>query len=123
MTNLESKLKNYLKGSINPENARLYGNFQQRLALNITQFPKIQGSMLIRMGLIYPLISELVEQAGLPKDAQMDVFGIIINYHTWLSGYLAYLTEIQFGLSKYLIESVPKLTGKIKNYFSKKTNT
>lgn len=72
--------------------------------LNITQFPKIQGSLLIRMGLVYPLMSYLVEKAGLPKDAQTEFADIAINYHTWVAGYCAYLTEIQLGLSKYPLE-------------------
>jgi hypothetical protein len=103
---LKTKVKRYLKGCINPDNARLYGNFQERLALNITQFPKIQGSLLIRMGLVYPIASYLVEKAGIPKDLHSDIFGMTLNYHTWVAGYLAYLGEIQAGLSKYPIELI-----------------
>ena len=115
--NLEKKLFRkktlaYLKNCINPDNSRLYGNFQQRLALNITQFPKIQGSLLIRMGIIYPLISEAIEKIGIPKDASTEIFNMGINYHTWPAGYGAYLTEIQLGLSKYVIESIGKLIKK-----------
>lgn len=113
------KWRDYLAGCINPENARLYGDFQERAALNITQFPKIQGSLLIRMGLVYPIMSYLVEQAGLPRDAQTDVFGIAINYHTWVAGYLAYLTEIQAGMSKYPMEFISNGMNKVKTYFSK----
>ena len=110
----------YIRGCINPEKARLYGTFQERTALNITQFPKIQGSLLIRMGLVYPIMSYLVEKAGIPKDAHSDLYGLAINYHTWAAGYLAYLMEIQFGLSKYPIELVSTTVNKARNYFSKK---
>lgn len=96
--------RNYISGCFNSENARLYGNFQERAALNITQFHKIQGSLLIRMGMVYPLISGLVDYAGLPPESKTEIHGIVINYHTWIAGYLAYLTEIQLGLSKYPIE-------------------
>lgn len=107
--------KDYLKGCANPDNARLYGSFQERAALNITQFPKIQGSLLIRMGLVYPIMSYLVEKAGIPKDAASDFYGIAINYHTWLAGYLAYLTEIQLGMSKYPLEWTAKAVSALKN--------
>ena len=121
MENLESKIeqvKDYLKGCVDPDNARLYGTFQERAALNITQFPKIQGSLLIRMGLVYPIMSYLVEKAGLPADAQTDLYGVAINYHTWVAGYLAYLVEIQAGMSKYPMELISKGIDKIKTYFS-----
>src|SRR3989338_10916110 len=84
-------LVQYLKGCADPENARLYGNFQERAAFNITQFPKIQGSLLIRMGLVYPIVSKFVEYAGIPTDSASDFCGVAINYHTWAAGYLAYL--------------------------------
>jgi hypothetical protein len=122
MENLESKIeqaKDYLKGCVDPDNARLYGTFQERAALNITQFPKIQGSLLIRMGLVYPIMSYLVEKAGLPADAQTDFYGVAINYHTWIAGYLAYLVEIQAGMSKYPMELISKGINKVKTYFSK----
>jgi hypothetical protein len=135
MDNLESKIKeesgedtrpsrmenikDYVKGCIHPDNARLYGTFQERAALNITQFPKIQGSLLIRMGLVYPIISYLVDEAGLPTDAKTDFFGVAINYHTWVAGYLAYLVEIQAGMSKYPLEFISRGINKVKTYFSK----
>lgn len=107
--NTWQNIRDYLGGCIKPENARLYGTFQERAALNITQFHKIQGSLLIRMGIVYPFASYVVDRLGLPKDCSSDVFGMAINYHTWAAGYLAYLTEIQFGLSKYPIEFITKL--------------
>ena len=113
------KVRSYAKKCIDPENARLYGDFDQRAALNITQFPKIQGSLLIRMGLVYPLVSSLVEAMGVPKDCSSDICGASINYHTWIAGYLAYLSEIQLGLSKYPIEYAGKLAKKLKNHFKK----
>src|SRR3989338_7535678 len=116
---LVGRCKEYFTGCINPDNARLYGTFQERAALNITQFPKIQGSLLIRMGLVYPLMSYLVEKAGLPTDAQTDLLGVAINYHTWVAGYLAYLTEIQLGMSKYPMDLISKGIKKTKTYFSK----
>lgn len=114
------QIVDYLKGCVNPENARLYGNFQERAALNITQFPKIQGSLLVRMGMVYPLISYLVEEMGVPKDAQTEIGGMVINYHTWIAGYFAYLTEIQLGLSKYPIEFAMNSAKKLKNLFTSK---
>ena len=129
MTSLESKIgqeskwlkvKNYAKGCIDAENAKLYGTFQQRAALNITQFPKIQGSLLIRMGLVYPIMSYLVSEAGLPVDAQTDLFGVAINYHTWIAGYLAYLVEIQAGMSKYPMELISKGVDKARIYLKDK---
>ena len=114
------KVKGYLEGCINPDNAKLYGNFQERAALNITQFPKIQGSLLIRMGIVYPLMSYITEQIGVPKDCSTDIFGMTINYHTWIAGYLAYLTEIQLGLSKYPIEYATKYVKMMRGYFDKK---
>lgn len=101
-----SACKDYLSGCVNPENSRLYGNFQERAALNITQFPKIQGSLLIRMGLVYPVMSKLVEYMGVPKECADEIYGVAVNYHTWLAGYLAYLSEIQLGMSKYPMEWV-----------------
>ena len=115
---LKTKIKDYWNGCINPDNARLYGNFQERAALNITQFPKIQGSLLIRMGIIYPAVSYLVEQLGLPKNASTEIFGATINYHTWAAGYLAYVIEIQSGMSKYPIEYITKGVKKVKEYIS-----
>ena len=137
MENLENKLKGenegieeaprkssnsigeYLKGCVDPKNARLYGNFQERAALNLTQFPKIQGSLLIRMGMVYPLMSYLTEKMGIPQDASTDFLGMTLNYHTWIAGYLAYLAEIQAGLSKYPLEAIGKMGKKIKEYFTK----
>ncbi len=115
---LSEKFKGYFAGCINPDNARLYGNFQERASLNITQFPKIQGSLLIRMGLIYPIMSYLVQKAGLPADAKTEFLGVAVNYHTWAAGYLAYLTEIQTGMSKYPIELISKGISKAKTYLS-----
>ncbi len=100
--------KDYLKGCLDPKNERLYGTFQQRAAFNITQFPKIQGSLLIRMGIVYPLMSYLTTKLGVPEDCTTDMHGIAINYHTWVAGYLAYLTEIQLGLSKYPMDWIGK---------------
>ena len=108
----------FFRKCIDPDNARLYGSFDQRAALNITNFPKIQGSLLIRMGIVYPIISYAVEKIGLPKDASTEFLGIAINYHTWVAGYLAYLFEIQMGLSKYPIEWATKGFMKIKEHFS-----
>jgi hypothetical protein len=98
------RMGQFFRKCLDPDNARLYGSFDQRAALNITQFPKIQGSLLIRMGMVYPLVSYAVEKLGVPKDASTEFLGVAINYHTWLAGYLAYLFEIQAGLSKYPIE-------------------
>jgi len=128
MKNLETEIEKegsqrageYIRRCFNPENARLYGNFQERAALNTTQFHKIQGSLLIRMGMIYPLASYAVEALGLPNDSATEIAGMGINYHTWAAGYLAYLLEIQAGLSKYPIELIGKGIGKLKNRFSKK---
>jgi len=72
------------------------------------------------MGMIYPLASYAVEALGLPKDSATEIAGMGINYHTWAAGYLAYLTEIQMGLSKYPIEFAANAFRKVKNYFSKK---
>ncbi|MDO8642768.1 MAG: hypothetical protein Q7R76_04255 [Candidatus Woesearchaeota archaeon] len=121
-SSLRERCKEYLRGFVDPANARLYGTFQERAALNITQFPNIQGSLLIRMGLVYPIISHFVERAGIPKDAHTDLYSIAINYHTWVAGYLAYLTEIQLGMSKYPIELASKTAGRIKNYVSSRLN-
>ncbi|MFA5930429.1 MAG: hypothetical protein WC861_06115 [Candidatus Micrarchaeia archaeon] len=114
------RMSQFFRKCLDPDNARLYGSFDQRAALNITQFPKIQGSLLIRMGMVYPIISYLLEKAGVPKDASTEFFGIgvVINYHTWLAGYLAYLFEIQMGLSKYPIEWAAKGIRKIRAHFS-----
>jgi len=112
-------VKDYLRGCVDPANARLYGSFQERAALNVTQFPKIQGSLLIRMGMVYPIMSYLVEKAGMPKDCATDLWGMTINYHTWVAGYLAYLSEIQLGLSKYPIELVADGVKKARDYFAK----
>jgi len=109
----------FFRKCIDPDNARLYGSFDQRAALNITNFPKIQGSLLIRMGIVYPIISYAVEKIGLPKDASTEFLGIAINYHTWVAGYLAYLFEIQLGLSKYPIEWITKGFLKIREHFSR----
>lgn len=121
---IREKIKEYWNGCIDPNKSRLYGTFQERAALNITQFPKIQGSLLIRMGIVYPIASYIVEELGLPKDAHTDIFGMTINYHTWIAGYLAYLVEIQAGLSKYAIEGVTngikktsEILQKTKQYF------
>ncbi len=108
ITEYKNNITEYWNGCINPKNAYLYGTFQERAALNITQFPKIQGSLLIRMGLIYPVASQFIEYTGIPKDAHNEILGMTINYHTWTAGYLAYLIEIQAGLSKYAIEEVTK---------------
>ncbi len=118
VSNLETT-KQYLKGCLDPNNARLYGTFQERAALNITQFHKIQGSLLIRMGMVYPIISYLVNYAGLPPETKNDLHGIIINYHTWIAGYLSYVVEIQLGLSKYPIEFAEKTLMLAKNYLKK----
>jgi len=114
-----AKARDYLAGCINSDNSKLYGTFQERAALNITQFPKIQGSLLIRMGLVYPIASALIEQIGIPTDAQADIMGVGINYHTWAAGYLAYLAEIQTGMSKYPMELASKGVSKIKDYLSR----
>ncbi len=111
------RIKQYLGGCIDPKNARLYGTFQERAALNITQFPKIQGSLLIRMGMVYPLMSYITERAGIPKDCSTEILGMTINFHTWIAGYLAYVAEIQLGLSKYPIEFLTHTISKIKGYF------
>ena len=113
-----SKMRIFFRKCLDPDNARLYGTFDQRAALNITQFPKIQGSLLIRMGIIYPIVSYAVEKIGVSKDASTEFLGIAINYHTWLAGYLAYLFEIQMGLSKYPVELMAKGIRKISAYFS-----
>lgn len=121
-TVLRENMDDYIRGCVDPDNARLYGTFQQRAALNITQFPKIQGSMLIRMGFVYPIVSYLVEKTGLPADASQEIFGVTINFHTWIAGYLAYLTEIQGGLSKYategVVQTVKRVSSFYKRYFS-----
>ncbi|MBU1201791.1 MAG: hypothetical protein KJ583_04540 [Nanoarchaeota archaeon] len=113
-----NKIKQYIKGCLDSDNSRLYGTFQQRAALNITQFPKIQGSMLIRMGIVYPIVSYLIQEAGLPTDAASD-FGI--NYHTWVAGYASYFLEIQLGLSKHAIETAGKAVSYVKNLVKSKT--
>lgn len=107
------RVKEYVAGCLDSDNARLYGTFRERAALNITQFPKIQASLLIRMGLIYPLASYLIDKAGLPPDAKAEILGATINYHTWAAGYLAYVVEIQAGLSKYPIEALLRLGSKL----------
>ena len=117
---ISNKFKKYISECFNPENARLYGTFQERAALNITQFPKIQGSLLIRMGLVYPIITSLVSYLGIPEETKTEIHGITINYHTWIAGYLAYVTEIQLGLSKYPIEFLENSITKIKKYFESK---
>lgn len=114
----QSRIGVFFRKCMDPDNARLYGSFDQRAALNITQFPKIQGSLLIRMGIVYPIISYAVEKIGVPKDASTEFLGIAINYHTWVAGYLAYLFEIQLGLSKYPIEWITKGFMKIKALLS-----
>ena len=38
-----SNIKEYWNGCIDPKNTQLYGTFQQRAALNITQFPRFRG--------------------------------------------------------------------------------
>ena len=116
---IADRTKDYVAGCLDPKNARLYGNFQERAALNITQFPKIQGSLFLRMGLVYPIMSYLVDKTGLPADSKSEFLSIGINYHTWAAGYLAYLAEIQVGMSKYPIEIISKGIRKVKNYFSK----
>ncbi len=116
---VSQRLKEYLDGCVNPHNAKLYGTFQERAALNITEFPKIQGSLLIRMGFVYPLTSYLVEKIGIPKDLHSELGPIVINYHTYLAGYLAYLTEIQLGLSKYPIEFASAVVKRARNYLRK----
>ena len=75
--------------------------------------------------MVYPILSYLLEKIGVPKDASTEFFGvgIVINYHTWLAGYLAYLFEIQMGLSKYPIEWAAKGMRKIKEHFSQGTGT
>jgi hypothetical protein len=115
------RMGQFFRKCLDPDNARLYGSFDQRAALNITQFPKIQGSLLIRMGIVYPIISYAVEKIGVPKGASTEFFGIAINYHTWLAGYLAYLFEIQMGLSKYPMEWAAKGIRKIRERFSSGT--
>ena len=109
------KVKDYVKGCFDPSKARLYGNFQERAALNITQFHKIQGSLLIRMGVVYPILSNLVDQMGIPDDRYLG-----IKMHTYVAGFLAYLVEIQAGLSKYPMEFITSSVVKAKNYFTKK---
>ena len=111
----KSKYSDYIRGCFKSENAQLYGTFQQRAALNTTQFPKIQGSLLIRMGLVYPLMSSLVEYCGIPKETQSDFGFMVINYHSWLAGYLAYVVEIQMGLSKYPLELAGNIIKKLRN--------
>jgi len=118
----QNRARLLLRKCIDPGNARLYGSFDQRAALNITNFPKIQGSLLIRMGIVYPIISYAVEKIGLPKDASTEFLGIAINYHTWVAGYLAYLLEIQMGLSKYPIEWITKGFMKIRALLSSGSN-
>ena len=115
--NLSDKIKMYWNGCIDQNNAKLYGTFQERAALNITQFPKIQGSLLIRMGIVYPIASYIVENLGLPKESHSEILGMTINYHTWIAGYLAYLVEIQTGLSKYAIEGASKGISKLKEKY------
>ena len=110
----KSSLINYIKGCFDPHKARLYGNFQERASLNITQFPKIQVSIIIRMGLVYPIVSLFVVKLGLPTNSQTKLFGLAINYHTWVAGYLAYLLEIQAGLSKYPVEFISRLIKRVK---------
>ena len=109
MSNKNTEFVDYIKGCFKRNNGRLYGNFQQRAALNITEFPKIQFSIVIRMGLIYPIISSLISNYGLAETNTLDLFGIEINYHTWVAGYLAYLIEIQLGLSKYPTEFISRI--------------
>ena len=116
--NFWQRTKEYVRGCLDSTNARLYGTFQERAALNITQFPKIQGSLLIRMGMVYPLMSWAVEKMGVPTDAASEIAGITINYHTWLAGYLAYVAEIQAGMSKYPMELISKGVGKLRKSFS-----
>lgn len=111
------RAKDYVKGMFNRDNARLYGNFQQRTALNITELPKIHGSLLIRMGLVYPIMSSLLEYVGVPKDCHTDICGVSLNWHTYGAGYLAYLAEIEAGLSKYPIELVTRGAMKLKEKF------
>ena len=113
------RIKTYILGCINPASARLYGTFQERAALNITQFPKIQGSLLIRMGLVYPFVSYVVDQLGIPKDCQSEFHGVAINYHTWIAGYAAYVIEIQLGLSKYPFELMGKALQVTRDYIKK----
>jgi len=72
------------------------------------------------MGIVYPVISSyLIEKAGLPPDAGTQLLGADINYHTWLTGYLAYLCEIEAGLSKYPIEYVTKAGARLKRWITK----
>ena len=106
--------RDYIRGCFDKEKSRVYGTLQERAAFNITQFPKVQGSLLNRMGLAYPILSQLVEYAGIPKDASSDFCGMTINYHTWAAGYLAYLAEVQIGMSKYPIEFVSKTMEAVK---------
>jgi hypothetical protein len=112
------RTKDYLRGCVDSDNARLYGTFQERAALNTTQFLKIQGSMLVRMGIVYKLAEQVADAVGIPRDAATDLCGIVINYHTWAAGYLAYVTEVQLGLSKYPIEAVGRLASGLKRIIS-----
>jgi hypothetical protein len=110
-----SRFRAFFSKCLDPDNARLYGSFDQRTSLNITQFPKIQGSLLIRMGIVYPMMSYLVEKIGIPKEATTELVGVAINWHTYVAGYLAYLFEIELGLSKYPIELIQRGIMKLKD--------
>ena len=53
--------------------------------------------------------------SGLDTDTSASIYLMKINIHTWVAGYLAYLFEIQLGLSKYPIEGLTKLLSMMRN--------
>jgi hypothetical protein len=77
--NSKARLGIFFRKCIDSDNARLYGSFDQRAALNITQFLKIQLSMFIRMGAVYPITSYLVEKIGIPA-----IRGACSHFAGWL---------------------------------------
>jgi len=58
-----------------------------------TQVHKIQGSKTNKIGTVHPVVSQVMQELGLPTDAATDFMGVGINYRTWAASYTSYLVE------------------------------
>lgn len=117
-----TKLLKRAKEKIKPFllNKQLYGTFPQRVALNLSDFPKIIISIGIRMAIIAPLLFEATNYIlGYKPSLKIVPFKehpqFYIDIYLFIISYIAYILDVIPGLAKYTIEGPISLINRVQS--------
>ena len=111
---LLQRIKRDIEPYLRVEHANVYGTVQQRVSFLTKRVPESTASMIIRMGIIAPLIIESTISALGYKPSLRFTFvsqypQFYVDFYLFLVSYLAYVLDIGPGLSQYSISGVRNL--------------